>query len=83
MNNILKHHIRKNPPRSQEDCVAFAVRYSLAAYGEMTDDAMRKAACHGIAGGLFGPAWTAADLPQKLRWYKMAKRQYEIATART
>ena len=75
MNDILNRQITKQRPRTQEDCVAIAVRQSLASYGEMPED-LRAAACHGIAKGLFGPAYAAADLPQRVKWFKMAKREY-------
>ncbi len=80
MNDILAHRLKRHRPQTQEDCVAIGVRQSLARLGAFTDPGEVSAACYGMARGLFGPAFIAADLPQKLAWYKMTKRQYEIAT---
>lgn len=82
MNEILTHRLRKNLPQSQEDCVAIAVRQSLATYGEIKSAKDRRAACLGIAKGLFGPAFVAADRAQREKWVRMAEEQYRIATKR-
>jgi hypothetical protein len=77
-NDILARHLDLHRPRTQDECVAIAVRQSIASYGEMPEN-LRAAACRGIAKGLFGPAYAAADLPQRLCWFKMAKREYALA----
>jgi hypothetical protein len=73
--SLLDHQIRKRLPRTQEDCVAIAVRQSLARFGRLDADLV-SAACYGMVKGLFGPAFLRADLHQRLKWFRMAKRQY-------
>lgn len=79
MIDLLSERIRRLPPRSQEDCIALAVRQSLAALGE-THHPMR--ACLGIARGLFGEAWDGASGAQKMRWLQMTADEYRRATAK-
>ena len=78
MNDILHHQLRHNLPQTQDECVAISVRQSLAMYGRL-DGKDRDAACRGMVKGLFGPAWTKADMEQRFKWVNMAKRQYQIA----
>jgi hypothetical protein len=78
--SLRKERIRRNPPETQQDCVAFTVRQYLAECGEMTGYWRIRGVCHGLAKGLFGEAWDTAPKAQKLEWYRMALEQYRHAT---
>lgn len=79
MTSLLDERIRRNPPRTQEDCIRIAVGHSLAALGE-THYPMR--ACLGIARGLFGEAWDGASGKQKMKWFKATVAEYKRATGK-
>ncbi len=81
MNEILHRQLRKRRPTTQDECVAIAVRQSLATYGKL-EGRQTASACLGMVKGLFGPAYHAADGAQKARWFRMAKEQYRLATKR-
>lgn len=77
--SLMREQLKRNPPQSQEDCVAFTVRSCLAANGEMKGYWRIRGACHGLTKGLFGDAWETAPKAQKLAWYRMAVEQYLLA----
>ena len=80
MNDILESRIRKYPPRTQEECVALAVRQSIAALGPAPSSLITIAA-RGIAEGLFGQAFDDADCDQRAAWVEMCEREYRRALA--
>jgi hypothetical protein len=76
--SLLEHLIRRNPPRSQQAGLRLGVRQSLASIGPV-DMADIPHAATGIAKGLFGSAWDAADEDQRFEWRRMAIVEYRGA----
>ena len=54
-------------PRTQEDCCALAARVSADVIGSLDPD-LYVLASRAMAQGLFGPAYSAANKEQKLKW---------------
>lgn len=74
----LKEQIRRNPPKTQEDCCAVAARQSIAAFGP-AEPHLVKATARELAKGLFGPAFEKADEAQKEFWVAMCEKEYRRA----
>lgn len=64
----------KNPPRNQYDACLIASRISVALGDIPRSDAAFIDAAHGLATGLFGPAFSAASAGQKAIWIDMCER---------
>ena len=79
MNDILMARIKRNPPRSQEDCCRLAVRDALARDGAVSGDLMIRTTSCALAMGLFGPAFMESDEYQRKRWVDMMEREYRAA----
>ena len=58
------------PPLTQEDCCALAARVSADVIGSL-DRSLFVSASRAMAQGLFGPAYSAANKEQKLKWEAM------------
>ena len=66
-------------PRSQAECLALAARDAIRKLGPAIDDNGITLSAIGLARGIFGPAWTAADGAQRERWVGLAEREYRKA----
>lgn len=76
-----RERIKRNMPVTLEDCCAIAVRRAIAAEGALTSPGDIRAACRGLAEGLFGEAFEAADDMQRKAWVDMMQAEYIKATS--
>lgn len=60
----------KKPPSNQCECVAMAARISIAVNGPPSEKLLLHSA-RGLAAGLFGPAYEAADAEKRRGWDSM------------
>lgn len=82
VDNLLERRIAKHPPTTQRDACRLAVRQSIAALG-VCEPRLLRATALGLAQGLFGPAFDAADAHQKQTWINMMADEYRAATQNT
>lgn len=69
----------RTPLYTQEDCIRFAIRASIAKLGPMRTDGDIASAAFGIAIGLFGEAFQKADDIQRQRWVDTTHYEYRKA----
>ena len=81
MIDLDSERLKRCMPVTQEDCCAVAVRRAIAAEGALTSPGDIRAACRGLAEGLFGEAFEAADDAQRKAWVDMMQEQYIKATS--
>lgn len=76
MIDLDRERLKRNMPVTQEDCCAVAVRRAIAVKGAVTSPGDIRAACRGLAEGLFGEAFDAADDAQRKAWVDMMQAEY-------
>lgn len=76
MIDLDKERMRRNMPTTQEECCALAVRRAFASVGVLTSPSYIRAACRGLAEGLFGEAFEVANDAQRKAWVDMMQREY-------
>jgi hypothetical protein len=71
---VVKLALTKAPPKTQYECCLISARASIAVGDIPQNDEEFLSAAWGTAGGLFGPAFEAADYTQKSEWIDMCER---------
>ncbi len=79
MNDILDARIRLHPPQSLQDCCVLAAQLSIAVLGPVYGDDEIKWAAKGLAAGLFGEAFNAADVDHQSAWIAICEAEYRRA----
>lgn len=65
--------IKKKFPETQAECCLLAARVSVATMGPPRTEEDYMQSAHGLAAGLFGPAFETADVPQRWKWIDMCE----------
>lgn len=81
MDELLERRIAKHPPATQREACRLATRQSIATLGPCKPKLVR-ATAQGLAEGLFGLAFDAADAIQQGRWINMVEEEYLAALIR-
>ena len=72
--------VTKHPPKTQYDGCLIAARISIACGDIPQSDEEFLSAAHGLAAGLFGEAFEAANYGQKTAWIDMCERALREAS---